>query len=411
MLSDRLVRPSLLLALVALGLSVLACVSDESQEVPSEPEGPRQMALDPPAGPGAMAPNLTVGGGEVVLSWLEPDDPEAREVYRLRLARLQGETWGAAETVVEGSNFFANWADLPTVAQGGDGTWVTSWLEMLGEGTYAYGIQMAALGEGEWERTGLLHADDASPTEHGFVSSVSVPGGLQAFWLDGRGMAGDPPGPMTLRTALVEDGVPGESTVLDEKVCECCSTDAALTSEGPVTVYRDRSDEEIRDIGVVRAVADGWSEPVQIHDDGWKIQACPVNGPAIAALGKQVAVAWFTAPGGHPQVRLTFSTDGGTTFNEPIVLDDAEPVGRVDVEFDDEGQAWVLWLAREGDAGAIRLQKVDASGSIGESHLVASTSASRSAGVARLVRDGDRLLVAWVEDVKPSRIRVASVSI
>ena len=33
-----------------------------------------------------------------------------------------------------------------------------------------------------------------------------------------------------------------------------------------------------------------------VYNDGWKIAACPVNGPAVAANGKRVALAWFTAP-------------------------------------------------------------------------------------------------------------------
>ena len=40
-----------------------------------------------------------------------------------------------------------------------------------------------------------------------------------------------------------------------------------------------------------------------VHDDGWKIAACPVNGPMLSARGRDVAIAWFTATG-RPAARL-----------------------------------------------------------------------------------------------------------
>jgi hypothetical protein len=45
-----------------------------------------------------------------------------------------------------------------------------------------------------------------------------------------------------------------------------------------------------------------------VHSDNWKIDACPVNGPAIAATGRRVAVAWFTAANDTARVKLAFSS-------------------------------------------------------------------------------------------------------
>jgi hypothetical protein len=42
----------------------------------------------------------------------------------------------------------------------------------------------------------------------------------------------------------------------------------------------------------VRQVKGGWTRPRVVHADGWKIDACPVNGPAAASDGAlRVAVA------------------------------------------------------------------------------------------------------------------------
>ncbi|HVS03924.1 MAG TPA: hypothetical protein VMT16_14255 [Thermoanaerobaculia bacterium] len=377
----------------------------------------------PPAGAGAMAPQLTVAGGEVLLSWIEPLAGGAGEEHRLLIAELEvgSGTWSAPHEITRGKGFFANWADLPAVAAGADRVLVAHWLEKLGAGPYAYGAQLARSTDGGvgWERMGLLH-DDASPTEHGFVSWVPVDGGLQAFWLDGRAMeggdgghdghdghGGPAGGGMQLRTALVAEGEPQQSALLDDRVCECCATDAALTAAGPVVVYRDRSESEIRDIAIVRQTPQGWSGPAIVAQDGWEIAGCPVNGPAVAADGEQVVVAWFTASDATPQVLAAFSTDGGASFGEPVVVDGERPLGRVAVALAEDGGAFVSWLGSKGEGAELRLARVGAGGPAGEARGIADTTARRAAGVPRMVRAGDDLVFAWVEDVEPSRLAAA----
>ena len=97
-----------------------------------------------------------------------------------------------------------------------------------------------------------------------------------------------------------------------------------------------------------------WSAPTLVHADGWKMPACPVNGPALAAHGDAVVVAWYTAAGGTPSVQLARSDDAGAHFAAPVAVDRGEAVqGRVAVALD-AAQAWVLWV-RE-DAGGQSLQ-------------------------------------------------------
>ncbi|MDY7091947.1 MAG: hypothetical protein SX243_03160, partial [Acidobacteriota bacterium] len=206
-----------------------------------------------PAAPGALAANLSADG---LLSWLEPAEGEEGH-RRLRYApALDDGGWGAPVTVTESDNFFANWADLPAVTQLADGSFIAHWLEKTGADPYAYGVRVARSADGKtWKTTGWLHAD-RSETEHGFVSWVPRPGGgVWAFWLDGGAMATG--GPMELHGKLLTDDDTGDEDLLDPRVCECCATGAALADGGPVVVYRGRSDEEIRDIRIVRRTADG----------------------------------------------------------------------------------------------------------------------------------------------------------
>lgn len=376
------------------------------------------VPLETPARPGAQAPNLVLAGGEsVLLTWLEPVEGAGEgEAWRLRFARLEGDTWSAPTTVVEGKGLVANWADFPSVARGGDGTLVAHWAERSGESPYAYDVILGRSSDGgrRWERLGPAHADRTA-TEHGFVSLLAEGPGVRAFWLDGRetasahGHDGHGRGAMTLRTAAVGALEAGE--LLDARVCDCCGTSAAMTSEGPVLVYRDRSEEEVRDISLLRRTASGWSPPVPVHADGWRVPGCPVNGPVVAARGRRVAVAWYTYAEDRPSVRLAFSEDAGASFQPPLEVDAPRsgraPLGRVDVVLGEEGEALVSWLAAERDQATLFVRRVTAEGRLGAPVPVMETSAERQSGFPRMERLGNTLLFAWTEASRPSRVRAA----
>jgi len=379
-----------------LGVVVVACGGPSPPEPPEPPPttgGPAGgHRIDPPAAAGSLAPNLTLAGGDLVLSWLEL---VAENRHRLLISRFDGAGWREPVVVAEGERFFANWADLPAVAESGDGSLVAHWLAKTAEDTYAYSIFLARSVDGgaSWAELGRLNDDD-TPTEHGFVSYAAEGDRLRAFWLDGRDM--EEGSAMSLRTALIGETV-GATELLDTRVCECCSTDAAGGGDGAVVVYRDRADDETRDISVVRRRGAGWSEPESTVADGWTIAGCPVNGPAVDVAGETAAVAWFTAAGDTPRVQLAFSPDGAATFGPPVVIDEDAPSGRVDLVLDGSGGAVVSWLAIAGDDGSVRLRRVSADGRIGESLEIATTGAARASGFPRLVRLGDTLYLAWVD--------------
>jgi hypothetical protein len=81
-----------------------------------------------------------------------------------------------------------------------------------------------------------------------------------------------------------------------------------MTRDGPVNSYRDRSENEVRDISVVRHVGERWSKRVTISDDSWQIAACPVNGPAVAAESAHVIVAGYAAPESQSRIKEQIAT-------------------------------------------------------------------------------------------------------
>lgn len=355
-----------------------------------------------------MGPNVALAGKDVLLTWLEPVKGKG---HNLRFSRLSNGRWSAPVTVASGPSLFANWADFPGAMQAADGSLVAHWLESDAAHSHAYKTRIATSADGgkSWKPAGLLHTDTGIPAEYGFVAWLPEGRGARVFWLDGRDLPGDErKGAMALRTAVVRGKVGGEER-LGARVCSCCQTDAALAAGGPVIVYRDRSEREIRDISLIRKTAKGWSQPVRVHADNWKIPGCPVNGPAVAAAGNRVAVAWFTAAPPAPRVQVAFSEDGGATFGPPALVDGDSPIGRVDLVLDGNGDAVVSWSAADGEGAEIRLRRVSPKGKLGASYSVAATSAARSSGFPRMVRNGDRIVLAWVEDQDPSKVRAAAI--
>lgn len=374
---------------------------------------PREIA--PPSGDDAEAANLAVAAdGTVWLSWLEPSGSGR---HALRFARLAGDAWSEPGTIVEGGDFFVNWADFPSLVPLAGGGLAAHWLQRNGPGTYAYGVRLATSSDGghTWSDPVVPHRDGTA-TEHGFVSLVpDEAGGLTAIWLDGRDFAEQAPshgeGPsaaeMSLRaTTLSAGGELGAEILLDPRICDCCQTSAARTSRGVLVVYRDRSEEEIRDISRVLLGDDESTPPATVHDDGWKIPGCPVNGPAVDASGDEAVVAWFTLGGGGPRVYVAFSSDGGASFGEPLRVDGGMPLGRVDVLRTGPGRALVSWLEIGEQGAELRLRPIRADGTADDPTVLATTGSARSSGFPRLVRSGDRLVLAWRDTtVEPARLR------
>ena len=202
----------------------------------------------------------------------------------------------------------------------------------------------------------------------------------------------------------------GPETVLDGRVCECCQTSAVVAAGIPVVAFRDRAEGEVRDIHVTRRLGDGWTESAPVHEDGWVIGGCPVNGPAMAALDERVAVAWFTAPEGEAQVNVAFSADTAATFGPPARLDLGRPLGRTGVILLGDGSALVTWLEEEGagTAASIMSRRVAPDGTKGEPRRLATTESARASGFPGIAPLGEgSLLLAWTDPGDGGGVRVA----
>lgn len=406
-------RLPLLLAAAAMGSS--SAVAGAS---------PAAARLDPwplPSGADhAAQPNLVVdAAGRVLLSWIEPHDGG----HRLRFARAEDGRFGPVHDVAAGLRWFVNWADFPALQPLEDGRVAAFVLVRNGEAPYAYDVQLGWSDDdgASWSPLAVVH-DDGTETEHGFASLWRWQDGLGIAWLDGRNTAVSPDGghaghhghggAMSLRAARFDGaGRKQADWPLDDSVCDCCQTAAAMTDDGPLLVYRDRADGEIRDIGVLRWQGDGWSQPALVHADGWMMPACPVNGPAVVASQRDVHVAWYTAAGGEAALKLARSDDAGASFHDPLTIDrGADLLGRIALARDGD-TLWIAWLRDQPAhrAQTLWLQALDPHTLTGSpAQQVATLHGGRASGFPRAASDGSTLHLVWTDvvDGKP-RLRGA----
>jgi len=215
-------------------------------------------------------------------------------------------------------------------------------------------------------------------------------------------------GDMTLRFARFDGAWKLTAEMpIDLRVCECCSTAAVVTPEGVVAAYRNRSDDEVRDIYVSRLLQGRWSEPAAVHADNWQIAACPINGPALSARGRDLAIAWYTVKQDQGHAYLAFSRDAGRSFGEPIRLDDTASLGRVDVEMLPDGAALATWFEVVDGRSQFRARRIAADGARSASITVASLAGNRTS--PRIARKGDELVFAWTEGGGASQVRTATL--
>lgn len=397
---------------IALTVSIffLACNNPEKK---TSTEKDSLKTLASPSDSSSAEPYLfTDKNGVVYLSWIE----KVKETSFLKFSSFSNDEWSKSRVIASGNNWFVNWADYPMLASDGEGNMIAHILEKSENGTYTYDVKTLTSSDkgANWSPSRILH-DDGKKAEHGFVSLLPHQENYFVSWLDGRntvmesgtGHGNGHHGTMSLRAAYINKaGIKSDEWELDNRVCDCCQTSAVLTANGPVVVYRDRSEDEIRDINIVRLVNGQWTKPKPIFSDMWKISGCPVNGPRADAQGNRLAIAWFSSPDKTGRVQVIFSNDGGASFNTTIKVNESETIGRVDLVMLDEKSAMVSWM----EGSEIKAVRVYSNGKKDPSMVIATSSESRSGGFPQMTRSRNRVIFAW-SDTKEKTIKTSSLTL
>jgi hypothetical protein len=366
----------------------------------------------------------TAADGTTYLTYAGPGRAGPERALWLSTLAPGATVWSAPRVVVSTPRLMENWADFASLTVGTDGQLWAQWFQNHpGEDAHGYSGWFAR------SRDGGATWSEPAPLGHEFVSLAPLSGGrVLAVWLESTRVrdphaprpkrdpnaprpAKDPNAPyapaMRLKSRLLDpDGATRQDWVVDPDVCTCCQTTLAPLGDDRVFLsYRGHTRDEIRDNLHAVFQRHEWSRPRVLHDDGWRIPACPVNGPAAGADGESVAVAWFTAAEGVARVQAKLSRDGGLTFGPALPIDLGRPIGRVHVVKLGDGTALVSWLeaATEANAAGIYVRRVFPDGALSAPLLVAATSAVRASGFPRMATrregSGTDVLVSWTDAV------------
>lgn len=379
--------------------------------------------LPSPANIGAMGSSLAVSpDGSVFLSWLEPGQDET---WALKLSRFDAGTqsWDAAQPVASGADWFINWADFPSVTPLSDTDLMAVWFVNNPEGDHA-GAD-GHHGGGYHSEYSLSHDRGATWSKPQATSGESLITEFTAVlplhdnsralvaWLDARARTGQRPVQRLYAQTLLATG---PDMLVDASVCDCCQLSLVRVADGALLAYRGRTDTEVRDIQLAHWRNGKWDAPRVLHRDNWEINACPVNGPRLAARGATVAAIWFTSAQGLPRVQAKLSHDSGATFGEPIAIDLGRPQGRVDTVLLDDGSAVFTWLELTGNetgkSGGVFLRQLSADGVLGQPEMIAPSTTARAGGFPRIAQlNGSQLLLSYTVQTGESRVATLLINL
>ncbi len=410
----------------ALALGATACTPDAAPEATKTTGDYAAQVWVLQAAAGSASPDLSIApDGHLLLSWM--NQQTGRRTALQFGAYSEDAGWQSqARTIAVGNSLKSSWADGQHLRATPDGALWAQWLQATtaeGGSAHAREVILARSRDGGMTWTQMTRVSpEASAAEHGFAALWPVgSNALGVAWLDGaeptdaaehgHAMTDDEHaehsehhGGATLPTVLHAteynmDLQRGTVQNIDTLACDCCRTDVAMTARGPLLVWRDRSEKEVRDIASARFENAAWTPPKLVHADGWTIDGCPMNGPAVAADGEVAVTAWYTEAGGTPQVQLARSSDAGDHFATPVAVDQGAAVfGQVAVALTAQ-QVWVSWLREDASGQTLMLARYapDLSKRLQTLEVAKLAAKGHASGLPQLVANASGAWLVWTD--------------
>lgn len=360
--------------------------------------------------------------------------PKSRTLWHATLAP-NATRFSPPRPIVTSSVLMENWADFATLAVGAEGALTAQWFQTDDSGGHhSYSGWFSRS-----EDSGLTWRTPA-PLGHEFVALAPLSQGRTlAVWLESTRKSAahsdphpkhdpsaprpnpslnsqpstlnSPPAMKLMARLLAPDGTSLGDWTVDPDVCTCCqNTVAVLPGDRVFVAYRGHTRDEIRDNlhTTFDLATASWTKPATLRDDGWKIAACPVNGPAADARDATLAVSWFTAAQGVARVFARLSVDAGTTFTTPVQIDLGRPIGRLETVVLPDRSAVILWLEMKSEKNSAGLyaRRLFPNGQLSAPQLLTTTAQARSSGFPRaaLRLDGS-LLIAYTQTGEVPQVR------
>jgi hypothetical protein len=277
--------------------------------------------------------------------------------------------------------------ERPALTIDEDGTVMASWITAGGE------VKFRRLSEGSVTISGSVRPETA------LVQMIALESGEPVVsWLEDSTLSiatGDPP---------------KEHESVDDLTCDCCHPVSIELRNGFGIGYRDLEeldDGVVRDIRFLQGTTAGvFSESIEVADEHWFLDACPLSGPTLAAVDDRVLIAWMDARQSlHPEqtsssIWFDRSEDGGRSFGTDIRLTSDDATYRTPaMVVDSSGRLHLVWERRTPDEATIEYTFSDDGGSTFADPVALVEGGSEVPREASLAASGDSVLLSWIDSV------------
>ena len=331
----------ILLVLLSALLFCTGCKYLSTRGVEAEKAGSTQAFQISANGIDAAEPSTaSASDGTFYVAWVNHDAKQA-DVMLARFNR-EGAPQGSAVRVNRQQGVATAWrGDQPSLAVGANGAVYVLWTARVEakdkQGTDVYLSASNDLGQSFASEVKVN--DDKEPNAHGMHSlAVAKDGRIYAAWLDERNI--HQPMPSTKaeghhmesnREVYVSYSTDGGHTFAANRrvateACPCCKTSLAVAADGTLYAgWRQVLPGSFRHIAVASSTdgATTFSQPVIVSDDRWVLQGCPVSGPSLSVdrTSGNLKVVWYAAgEGSAPGVYFAVSNDRGRSFSPRQLL-------------------------------------------------------------------------------------------
>ncbi len=185
--------------------------------------------------------------------------------------------------------------------------------------------------------------------------------------------------------------------IANEDSCECCRIGVSLNPiNQPLIAYRAIFSGGVRDQASQVILSNGPDKIRRVANDGWKTDACPHHGPAIAVSSQgTIHVAWFTQGANRSGVFYANSQNEGASYSEPMRL------GKVDASTSRPyllamgKNIWLVWKEFDGHNTAVLMKKSGDDGKTWSKEMILSQTADYS-DHPLLISRGNQVFLSWL---------------
>jgi hypothetical protein len=380
-------------------------------------------------------PSLAAGGQFVAVAWSATDTAGVTDVFAA-VSRNGGRTFSKAVRVGDERHASLGIEQPPRISlvprAGRDPEVVVVWTVKSKDGSRLL-VAQSQDGGTSFARATLLPGSDAGGNRGWESTAVDRDGHVMAVWLDHREMSSSGGASMhheghdhTAAGTAKSDGaaraqasklyfarLDGASSphAITGGVCYCCETAVAIGPDGAIyAAWRHVYPGNLRDIAftVSRDGGRTFAAPMRVSNDGWILDGCPENGPALA-VGADGAVhaIWPTlvagaTSDGEPTLALFHATSRGSLEFSPRERIATEGTPRHPQMAATPAGLVAAWDEQTA-AGSRRVVLARLTGETASREIV---SGSARAQTPALTGTSDGVVLAWTEGTEQSVIRV-----